>query len=289
MGAKVNPNGLRFGINKEWHSRWVAKDNKEMAQWLVQDDKIRNLIVNKYKNAWVDRVEIERTQKSITLFIYASQPGLIIGNEGSELKKLTLQINKIVGRHIKVVINVNAIENPDLSARIVAREIADAIENRVSFRNAQKFAMKKVLRAGAKGVKTHVSGRLGGVEMAREEGYSQGVVTLSTLRTDIDYALEEANTAYGIIGVKVWINRGEIFKKDLKERRANFDKARPFNKKDRQDANPSKPRNPRFDKDGSKKPDGTNPGRRPAANKGEQKHSNAAKTVKAKVEKAQEA
>lgn len=240
MGSKVNPNGLRFGINKEWHSRWVAKDSKEMAQWLVQDDKIRKLIISKYKNAWVDHIEIERTQKTTNLFVFASQPGLIIGNEGAELKKLTLLVNKIVGRNNKININVIPIENSDLSARIVAREIADAIENRVSFRNAQKFAIKKVLRAGAKGVKTHVSGRLGGVEMAREEGYSQGVVTLSTLRTDIDYALEEAHTSYGIIGVKVWINRGEIFKKDLNERKANFEKSRSFRSRN-QDGNSQRP------------------------------------------------
>lgn len=217
MGSKVNPNGLRFGINRDWHSRWVANDSAQTAQWLVEDDKIRNLIISNYKKAWVDHIEIERDQKWISLFIYANQPGIIIGNEAAELKKLTLSINKIVGRSIKVKINVLANENPALSARVIAREIADAIENRVSFRNAQKFAIRKVLKAGAKGIRTHVSGRLGGVEMAREEGYSEGIVTLSTLRADIDYALEEAQTTYGIIGVKVWINKGEIFGKGFKK------------------------------------------------------------------------
>lgn len=216
MGSKVNPNGLRFGINKDWRSRWVSNSDAQTAKWLVEDDKIRVSLVKKYKNAGIDRIEIERKQRketNITIFIYAAQPGLIVGNEGSEIKNATLLINKIVGRKVKVKIEVITVQTPELSARLVAREIADAIENRVSFRNAQKFSIRKVLKAGAKGVKTHVSGRLGGVEMAREEGYSQGIITLSTLRSDIDYALEEAHTTYGIIGVKVWINRGEIFKK----------------------------------------------------------------------------
>lgn len=213
MGSKVNPNGLRYGINKEWQSRWIAKDTLQTATWLVQDDKIRNHFLKKYPFAKIDRIEIEREQTTITLYVFCVQPGVIFGVENSELKNAILAVNKIVGRDIKVKINIINVNTPELSARIVAREIADAIENRVSFRNAQKAAIRKVLWAGAKGVKTHVSGRLGGVEMAREEGYSEGIITLSTLRTDIDYALEEAHTTYGIIGVKVWINRGEIFKK----------------------------------------------------------------------------
>lgn len=245
MGSKVNPNGLRFGINKDWQSRWIAKDNRQTAEWLVQEDKIRKSLISKYKNARIDHVEIERTQDSINLFVYCAQPGVILGVENSELKNATLMINKIVGRNVKVNLNIITLENTDLCARVIAREIADAIENRVSFRNAQKAAIRKVLRAGAKGVKTHVSGRLGGVEMAREEGYSEGVVTLSTLRADIDYALEEAHTTYGIIGVKVWINRGEIFKKDLNQKRANAQNQRnqrPSFNKDRK-ANGAKPRN----------------------------------------------
>lgn len=215
MGQKVNPNGLRIGINKNWESRWVAKDNYQTAQWLVEDDKIRKHIFKFCKPAQVASVEIERQQNSIDLFIHCSQPGIILGKEMANLKVLKKQINLIVGRKVKVNINVLQLEKSALSARIVAREIADAIENRVSFRNAQKLAIKKVLMAGAKGIKTHVSGRLGGVEMAREEGYSEGVVPLTTLRADIDYAIEEALTTYGLIGVKVWINRGEVFSKDL--------------------------------------------------------------------------
>ncbi|MBD5445980.1 MAG: 30S ribosomal protein S3 [Mycoplasma sp.] len=215
MGQKVNPNGLRIGINKNWESRWVAKDNYQTAQWLVEDDKIRKHIFKFCKPAQVASVEIERQQNAIDLFIHCSQPGIILGKEMANLKVLKKQINLIVGRKVKVSINVLQIEKSALSARIVAREIADAIENRISFRNAQKLAIKKVLMAGAKGIKTHVSGRLGGVEMAREEGYSEGVVPLTTLRADIDYAVEEALTTYGLIGVKVWINRGEVFNKDF--------------------------------------------------------------------------
>lgn len=215
MGQKVNPNGLRIGINKNWQSRWIAKDNKQTAQWLVQDDKIRTYLIKTFKNAQISNVEIERGQNKIDIFINCSQPGIILGKEMSTLKTIKKQINLIVGRKVKVNANVIGLDNPALSARIIAREIADAIENRVSFRNAQKIAIKKVLTSGAKGIKTHVSGRLGGVEMAREEGYSEGIVPLTTLRADIDYALEEALTTYGLIGVKVWINRGELFGKGV--------------------------------------------------------------------------
>ena len=215
MGQKVNPNGYRYGINKNWQSRWIAKDPIQTGQWLLQDDKIRKYFLKNYPTAQIDHVEIERTQSTIDLFIYCGQPGALIGKEGENLKKLTLDINKIVGRKIKVNPNVIQYANTCWSARIIAREIADAIENRVSFRNAQKIAIRKVMGSRALGIKTNVSGRLGGVEMAREEGYSEGVIPMNTIRSDLDYAIEEAHTTYGLIGVKVWINRGEIFKKGL--------------------------------------------------------------------------
>ncbi len=214
MGQKVNPNGLRIGINKEWQSRWVCSDKKLTAQWLVQDDKIRNLLIKEYSLAQISHVEIERTLEKIDIFVYSAQPGFLLGKEGATLEEAKKSIQRIVGRNIKVTIKVTTVENPTLSARLVAREIADAIEKKVSFRNAQKIAIKKVLQSGALGIKTKVSGRLGGVEMAREEGYSEGIIPLSTFRADIDYALEEAHTTYGVIGVKVWINRGEVFSKD---------------------------------------------------------------------------
>lgn len=255
MGQKVNPNGLRIGINKNWESRWIAKDNKQTAQWLVQDDKIRKYLIKTFKSAQISNVEIERHQKSIDLFINASQPGILLGKEMSTLKTIKKQINLIVGRNIKVNANVIAIENPALSARIIAREIADAIENRVSFRNAQKLAIKKVLMNGAKGIKTHVSGRLGGVEMARAEGYSEGIVPLTTLRADIDYALEEALTTYGLIGVKVWINRGELFGKGVH----STNKAATSKPRNNDSRNDSRNRNSNFKKFDNKKPTGNRP------------------------------
>ena len=215
MGQKINPNGYRYGINKNWQSRWIAKDAIQTGQWLNEDDKVRKYFLKNYPTAQIDRVEIERTQSTIDLFIHCGQPGVLIGKEGENLKKLVLDINKIVGRKIKVNPNILQYNNTCWSARIIAREIADAIENRVSFRNAQKMAIRKVMASRALGIKTNVSGRLGGVEMAREEGYSEGVIPMNTIRSDLDYAIEEAHTTYGLIGVKVWINRGEIFKKGL--------------------------------------------------------------------------
>ncbi len=213
MGQKVNSNGLRYGVYKNWQSRWVAADDAQMGKWLVEDDKIRSLLLSKYKDATISNCEIERQKDTITLFVHAAQPVVLLEENGNVKKTLIHDVNLIVGKKVKVTINVVMIPNPGVSARLIAREIADAIEKRVSFRVAQKLGLKKAMKAGALGVKTHVSGRLGGVEMARAEGYSEGVIPLSTLRADLDYALEEAHTTYGIIGVKVWINRGTIFKR----------------------------------------------------------------------------
>lgn len=215
MGQKINPNGFRFGINKNWQSRWVASNNLQTAQWIVEDDKVRNYFNKQFKIAQIDRIEIERSQTTFDIFAYCGQPGLILGKEGANVKSITLSVNKIVGRKIKINFNVIQYLNIAWSAKIIAREIADAIEGRVSFRVAQKQAIRKVMSSKALGVKTNVSGRLGGAEMAREEGYSEGIIPMNTIRSDLDYALEEANTTYGKIGVKVWINRGEIFKKGL--------------------------------------------------------------------------
>lgn len=213
MGQKVNPNALRYSINRSWISSWVAIDDKQAAAWIVQDEKIRAFFLKKYKQAKIVVTNIERTQKDIKVTVKAGQPGIILGSNNSNEKDNILTINKIVGRKIKVYLNVIQDENVAVSARVIAREIADAIENRVPFRVAQKMGIKKAMMGHAKGIKTNVSGRLGGVEIAREEGYSQGVIPLSTFRANIDYALEVAHTTYGQIGVKVWINRGDVFKK----------------------------------------------------------------------------
>lgn len=212
MGQKVNPNALRLNINRTWISKWEASDDRQTAKWIVEDEAIRKYFLTKYKTAQIVETKIERTQKVILVNVIAGQPGLIYGKNNANVNEIILAINKIVGRKIKVNFYVTIFENPSLSARLIAREIADSIENRVSFRVAQKIAIKKVMQAHAKGIKTNVSGRLGGVEMAREEGYSQGIIPLSTLRANIDYAMEIAHTISGSIGVKVWINHGDFFK-----------------------------------------------------------------------------
>lgn len=227
MGQKINPNGFRYGVNKNWKSRWVAKNGIATGKIVVEDEAIRNYFFNNFVyakpknssiqkiNAQIDRIEIERVKDNVNIFIYCGQPALINAHNPDALKAMTLAINKIVGRDKKVKIDVIAHANVNWSARIVAREIADDIEKRVSFRNAQKKAISKAMANGVKGIKTVVSGRLGGVDMARHEGYSKGVVPLTTLRADLDYAIEKAHTVSGIIGVKVWINRGIILQKGL--------------------------------------------------------------------------
>lgn len=219
MGQKVSPNGLRYGINKNWNSRWIASDRAETARWLVEDQKVRLYFMKNHKRAGIEKVEIERTLKARGLqfdaYVYVVFPGLLLGKEGL-MAQIERDLKRIVSKKANVNVFVKQVAVASNSARLVAREIADAIENRVSFRSAQKNAIKKVLAGGALGVKTKVSGRLGGAEIARDEGYSEGVVTLSTLRADIDYALEIAKTTYGIIGVKVWINRGLYFGKGFK-------------------------------------------------------------------------
>ena len=207
MGQKVSPVGLRIGVNKDWESKWYSE--KDFATYLHEDIKIRKLLNSELKDAVISKIEIQKTKDSVTVNVVAARPGVIIGQDGKTVETLTKKITKIVnGRNVKL--NVVEVENPDLDAKVISRWIAEQLENRASFRTAQKKAMQRVMRAGAKGVKTLVSGRLGGADIARSEGYSDGVVPLHTLRADIDYAVSEAHTTYGRLGVKVWICRGEI-------------------------------------------------------------------------------
>ncbi len=209
MGQKVNPIGLRVGINRDWKSRWYAND-KDYAKLLHGDIKIREYLEKYYSRASVSAIEIARDKKRVRITIHTAKPGMVIGREGA-IKDVALKaINKMVDKGVNVYLNIVEIKKPDLDAKLVARSIADQLENRVSFRRAQKMAMQRVMKSGAKGVKTLVSGRLAGAEMARSEGYSEGKVPLHTIRADIDYALEEAHTTYGRLGVKVWIYKGEI-------------------------------------------------------------------------------
>ena len=207
MGQKVSPVGLRIGVNKDWESKWYSE--KDFATYLHEDIKIRKLLNTELKDAVISKIEIQKTKDSVTVNVVAARPGVIIGQDGKNVETLTKKITKIVnGRNVKL--NVVEVENPDLDAKVISRWIAEQLENRASFRTAQKKAMQRVMKAGAKGVKTLVSGRLGGADIARSEGYSEGVVPLHTIRADIDYAVSEAHTTYGRLGVKVWICRGEI-------------------------------------------------------------------------------
>ena len=207
MGQKVSPIGLRIGINKTWESNWYAS-NKDFAKYLNNDVKIRKFLSTKLKDAAVSSIVIERTAKKTDVIIHTAKPGVVIGHGGEEIEKLRNQLVKLVDENIQI--SIMEVKNPDVVAALVAENIAHQIENRVSFRIAQKRAIRNAMKAGAKGIKTSVSGRLGGADMARTEGYTEGNIPLHTLRADIDYAHKEANTTYGKIGVKVWIYKGEI-------------------------------------------------------------------------------
>ena len=207
MGQKVSPVGLRVGVNKPWESVWYA-DKKNFAKYLNNDVQIRRYLEKKLNDASVSSIIIERNNKGTEVIINTAKPGMVIGHGGDEIKKMTDEINSLVGE--KVQISIKEIKNPDMDAALVADSIAHQIENRVSFRIAQKRAIRNTMKAGAKGVKTSVGGRLGGADIARSEGYTEGTIPLHTIRADIDYALKEANTTYGKIGVKVWIYKGEI-------------------------------------------------------------------------------
>lgn len=207
MGQKVNPVGLRIGIIRDWESKWYA--GKDFGDLLLEDVKIREYLKGKLKESAVSRIEIERAANRINVTIHTAKPGMVIGKGGSEVENLRGEITKIAGGK-KVHINISEIKNPELDAILVAESIAQQLERRVSFRRALKQAIQRTMRAGAKGIKTQVGGRLGGAEIARSEGYSEGTVPLHTLRADIDYGTAEAHTTYGRLGVKVWIYRGEV-------------------------------------------------------------------------------
>ena len=206
MGQKVSPIGLRLGVNKDWESKWYS--NKDFASNLDKDIKIRKYIEKNLKNASIASVLIERKKNRTDVTINTAKPGVIIGRGGEDIEKLRKDIKKVVKED--VFVNIVEVKNPDLNAQLVAENIAQQIENRAPFRSTQKRAIRNTMKAGAKGIKTAVSGRLGGAEMARTEGYTEGTVPLHTIRADIDYATAEADTTYGKIGVKVWIYKDEI-------------------------------------------------------------------------------
>ena len=207
MGQKVSPVGLRIGINKDWESKWYA-GNKDFAKYLNNDVQIRRFLEKKLKDAAVSSILIERNAEKTNVIINTAKPGVVIGHGGDEIDKIKDKLSKLTKEDIQI--SIMEVKNPDINAALVAENIARQIENRVSFRIAQKRAIRNAMKAGAKGIKTAVSGRLGGADMARTEGYTEGNTPLHTLRADIDYAHKEADTTYGKIGVKVWIYKGEI-------------------------------------------------------------------------------
>ena len=215
MGQKVNPVGLRIGISRDWNSRWYA-NNKDFATFLHEDVEIRKYLTKTLKGNAVSHIEIERIKNKVNVFIFTAAPGAILGEKAEKLKALQKQVSKLISKKPEEVnLKVVEVKNPDLDATIVAQKMASDLENRASFRSVQKMAIRKVLKAGAVGCKTMVSGRLGGTDIARSEGYKEGVVSLHTLRQDVDYALAEASTTYGILGCKVWISKGKV---DLKKK-----------------------------------------------------------------------
>lgn len=207
MGQKVNPHGLRVGIIKDWDSKWYA-DKKTFNDYLVEDHNIREYVKKKLFISGVSKIEIERAANKIKVTVFTAKPGMVIGRGGAGVEELRLEIEKLTKKN--VVINVEEIKVPELDAQLVAENIASQLERRVTFRRAMKQAIQRTMRAGGKGIKTSVSGRLGGADMARTEGYSEGTIPLQTLRADIDYGFAEANTTYGKLGVKVWLYKGEV-------------------------------------------------------------------------------
>lgn len=243
MGQKVNPHGLRVGVIKDWDSRWFTKD-EEFGDTLVSDYKVREYLKKSLFLAGVPKIEIERDNVRVRVFIHCAKPGMVIGRGGSEIDKIRVAVEKIVGK--PVVINVVEVRQPDLNAQLVAENIANQLERRIAFRRAMKSAIGRTMKLGAKGIKVSVSGRLNGAEIARTEHYHEGTIPLQTIRADIDYGFWEANTTYGKIGVKVWIYNGEVLMDSKNKTKRAFP-----------DSKPAEQRNSRRgDRRGDRKPGG---------------------------------
>ena len=207
MGQKMNPHGLRVGVIKDWSSKWYA-DSKNFSDYLVEDHKIREYVKKKLFVSGISKIEIERTAKFVRVNVYTAKPGLVIGKGGAIAESLKNELSKMINKEVNL--NIVEVKDIDLDAQLVAENIAAQLERRISFRRAMKQCMQKTMKAGALGIKTAVSGRLGGADMARTEFYKEGTIPLQTLRADIDYGFAEADTTYGKIGVKVWIYKGEV-------------------------------------------------------------------------------
>jgi len=221
MGQKVNPHGLRIGIIKDWDTKWYA-GAKDFSSFLVEDVKLRKFLKKKLYIAGIARIEIERAANKVKINIHTAKPGIVIGKQGAGIEALRLELEKLSGK--SVLLSITEIKTPEMNGQLVAENIAQQLEKRTSFRRAMKQAMSRTMKFGAKGIKTQVSGRLGGAEIARVEHYAEGTIPLQTLRADIDYGFAEANTTYGKIGVKVWIYKGEVLPTKKKEKKEGGDK-----------------------------------------------------------------
>ncbi len=272
MGQKVNPHGLRVGVIKGWDSRWCVKD-EVFGDTLVQDYKIRKLLKEELQKAGVPKIEIERDQYRVRVFIHCAKPGMVIGRSGDNIEKLKKEVEAIVGKDangnvIPVSVNVVEVRNPELNAQLVAENIAAQLEGRVAFRRAMKMAIRNTMRLGARGIKITCGGRLGGAEIARSEHYHEGTIPLQTIRADIDYGFWEANTTYGKIGVKVWIYNGEVLNEGAARERRND--RRNDRRGDRRNGERREGRGPRNNdrRQGQGRPQGNRPqGNRPQGNR----------------------
>ena len=237
MGQKVNPHGFRVGVIKDWDSRWIAK-NKQFADFIEEDDRIRKFIKKKYYESGISKIEIERAVNKASVSIYTGKPGVLIGKGGTGIDQIKADLLKLTGKSIAV--NVIEVRRPDLDAQLVAENVAAQLERRISFRRAVKQAISRSMKAGLKGIKIMVSGRIGGAEIARKEHYHEGSIPLQTLRADIDYGFAEAATTYGRLGVKVWAYKGEVLVNPLREKAKNLDQPKKTNEGGRKNVNAKK-------------------------------------------------
>ena len=247
MGQKVNPHGLRVGVIKDWDSRWYASDEK-VGDLIVEDQKIRKYLKKTLYGAGVPKIEIERSADVVTIYLHCARPGVVIGKGGEQIEQYRLAVEKMIGKKVKL--NIVEVKNPDMNAQLVAENIAQQLEKRISHRRAMKNAMARAMRAGAKGIKTCCSGRLGGREIAGVEHYHEGTIPLQTIRADIEYGFAEAATTFGRIGVKVWIYKGEVLSQTLRTTPRTMDTSKPYQER--------RERRPR--RDGDRRPGGFNRG-----------------------------
>ena len=250
MGQKVNPHGLRVGVIKDWDSRWYASEEK-VGDLIVEDQKIRNYLKKTLYGAGVPKIEIERSSETVTVYLHCARPGVVIGKGGEQIEQYRLAVEKMIGKKVKL--NIVEVRNPDMNAQLVAENIAQQLEKRISHRRAMKNSMARAMRAGAKGIKVCCSGRLGGREIAGVEHYHEGTIPLQTIRADIEYGFAEAATTFGRIGVKVWIYKGEVLSQTLRTTPRTMDTSKPYQER--------RERRPR--RDGDRRQGGFNRGERP--------------------------